>query len=112
MLGKKLKEDFFFAILEPHSRRQEVEFIQGDSILEALLRADVEINNSCGGGASCGTCRIRINMNRPDAVLPDLPGEIEEEFRQDRSFTKEERLSCQTLAKRGLEILVPRFKAE
>jgi|GEM_PF-5018396 len=111
MLGKKLKENFFVANIEPSSRSQEVEFIQGDTILEALLRADVEINNSCGGGASCGTCRVRIRMNRPDSVQPDLPSEIEQEFREERSFAEDERLSCQTLAKKGLEIFVPRFRA-
>ena len=33
---------------------------QGDSILDAILKAKIEIDHSCGGMGTCGTCRIYV----------------------------------------------------
>jgi 2Fe-2S ferredoxin len=89
------------------SRRQAVEFTAGETILEALLRKKLEIDHSCGGGASCGTCRVFLQNPLPrQQILP--PEQIEKEFRDERGFLENERLSCQLLAIDGLWVKASR----
>lgn len=63
-----------------------------ESVLEVLLEKEFDINHSCGGMGSCGTCRIIVSH-----PLEDLPerNEIEKEMAEDRGFSHRERLACQ-----------------
>lgn len=80
------------AILQ--NRNHEIEIKPQESLLEALLRQGIEIDHSCGGMGSCGTCRVQVTEG-----LGDLPSRnrVEAEMAEDRGFTDDERLSCQLL---------------
>lgn len=92
-------------------QRQAVEFTPGDTILEALLREKIEIDHSCGGGASCGTCRVFVQALGANSALP-APECLEQEFRTDRGFEPNERLSCQLSAAAGIWVISPAPKRD
>ena len=81
-----------------------VEASHGESVLEALLARKIELDHSCGGNGTCGTCRIFIVSG-----LENLPprNEIENEFADERGFAANERLACQTVVIDGLVIQKP-----
>lgn len=73
----------------------------GDTILEAILDAGLELNHSCGGMGTCGTCRIFVLQGLELLSERNIP---ESEIAQDRNFLHEERLACQNFAQSGLVI--------
>lgn len=82
-----------------------VEVSQKDeNFLESALRAGFELDHSCGGHGTCGTCRIFIQSG-----LETLPprNEIEMEMAEDRGFLPAERLSCQIKPEHELVVTVP-----
>ena len=74
------------------------------SVLKRLLAEGLPIDHSCGGNATCGTCRVIV-----EAPLENLPerSEIETEFADERGFLANERLSCQLPCFQGLKISRP-----
>lgn len=73
-----------------------IEFTEPDSVLELALRANIDLNHSCGGNGTCGTCRIKV-ISPNSSRLPSR-NEIEKEMAEDRGFADDERLACQLLA--------------
>ena len=65
----------------------------GISILNTLLRNDVNIPHKCGGKMQCGTCKIRILSGREflSPVKPDEKARLEAV-----NAAADERLACQT----------------
>lgn len=82
----------------------EVQASQKQTILEALLEAHIEIDHSCGGMGSCGTCRVFVIKG---LELLGPRNELEKEIAEDRNFSVEERLSCQNLVVMGLLLKKP-----
>lgn len=82
-----------------------VQASQDESILEACLRVKIDVDHSCGGFGSCGTCRIFVDQSG-DRLAPR--NEIEQEIANDRGFEKTERLACQTLPVEDLRIRRPK----
>lgn len=76
----------------------------GQTILDALLENDIEIDHTCGGMGTCGTCRIFVQQGLEQF---EARNEIEQDIAEDRQFTENERLSCQNLAKAGLVLKKP-----
>ncbi len=70
------------------------------TVLEAVLASGVNLNHSCGGMGSCGTCRILV-----ESPVGELCGrnELEQEMAQSRGFLDQERLACQLTAIPGLK---------
>ncbi len=62
------------------------------TLLEALLQKKVDWDHLCGGGGSCGTCRVIVEEG-----LENLPhrNAVEKEMAEARGFSKKERLACQ-----------------
>jgi 2Fe-2S ferredoxin len=81
-----------------------VEASQGDTVLQALLDANIEIDHSCGGMGTCGTCRMYVEKGLEKFGDPN---EAEKEIRSDRNFEPNERLSCQNLVVAGLVLRKP-----
>jgi 2Fe-2S ferredoxin len=81
-----------------------VQASQGQSILETLLENHIEIDHSCGGMGSCGTCRVFVQAGL-EQFSPR--NELEQAIAEDRGFAENERLSCQNLVKPGLVIRKP-----
>lgn len=77
---------------------------RGETLLEACLAAKIDINHSCGGFGTCGTCRIFVLKGLADL---ESRNEVEMEMALDRGFKEDERLACQTIPKTGLSIRIP-----
>jgi 2Fe-2S ferredoxin len=65
------------------------------SVLEIALENGIDLNHSCGGMGSCGTCRVIIESD--PSILP-ARNEIEAEMAEARGFDLTERLACQLAA--------------
>ena len=67
----------------------------------------IELNHSCGGMGTCGTCRVRI-LSSLESLGPLEPrNEIEIEMANDRGFAENERLACQLAIVNGLKFRIP-----
>lgn len=71
------------------------------SILDVALREGIEINHTCGGNGTCGTCLVHV-VEGLEKLGPR--NEIEEEMAQDRGFKAHERLACQNQPVDGLSV--------
>jgi len=82
-----------------------------ESLLSAILKADLPMRHDCGGRALCGTCRVRV-LSGGSALSPTLPREQE---RLDATkAASDERLACQAHAVRDavLQPILPPADAE
>ncbi len=82
----------------------EVLFTSGQTILEALLENNIEINSVCGAMGTCGTCRVFIE--RGQELFPER-NELELERAKDLNFVANERQSCQITAIPEITIRIP-----
>lgn len=75
-----------------------------ESVLDLANSKGVELMQSCGGMATCGTCRVLVKRG-----LDQLPprNEVEADLAEDRGFLPEERLACQMPPLAGLCLEVP-----
>lgn len=78
---------------------------QGETILQAVLNAKIDLDHSCGGMGTCGTCRIYVTSGLEKF---EARNELEQEIANDRQFSSEERLACQNLVCDQLEIRRPK----
>ena len=76
---------------------------QGLSLLAGLLKNKIEINHSCGGNGTCGTCLVKVTSDLKDEPARN---EFELEMAKDRGFSPEERLACQVVPTSNLSILI------
>lgn len=76
---------------------------EGPTVLELALANEIDLNHSCGGFGTCGTCMVKVESD-----LSDLSprNSIEEEMAEDRGFESNERLGCQTVACPGLIVRI------
>jgi len=81
-----------------------VQASQTETILEALTEAGIEMDNSCGGMGTCGTCRVFVEKGLEKLGPRNDP---EAELAQDRKFAENERLTCQNFVKDGLVLRKP-----
>jgi class 3 adenylate cyclase len=73
--------------------RKEVDIGEGDTILEATLRANIAHAHACGGFARCSTCRVWV-LEGLDNCAPRT--EEERSLADSVGFQPEVRLACQT----------------
>jgi len=73
----------------------------GAKLLGALAEADLFVSSACGGGGTCGQCRVRV-LQGGGAILP-----TEESHINKREARRGERLSCQLTVKQDMKIEVP-----
>jgi ferredoxin len=106
-LVKRLKtpKSVLFLFVEEGGEWKTIDFRgTGKSVLDVALENRLPLNHSCGGNATCGTCRIRV-------VSTETPleerGELEQEIADDRGFAEDERLACQLTACPGLKFKIP-----
>jgi uncharacterized 2Fe-2S/4Fe-4S cluster protein (DUF4445 family) len=83
----------------PDNRETEVE--EGTTILHAAEKAEVTINNLCGGEGLCGECRVQVVSGIASPAKHDLGFLTGEEL--ERGFV----LACQTLVEGNLTVMVP-----
>lgn len=81
--------------------KTEVEASTGDSLLTTLSNRKIYLPSACGGGGSCGQCRVRITEGVND-ILPTEKVHFSRKEMQDNWH-----LGCQVKVKNDLKILVP-----
>jgi len=100
---KKSKQPTGFIKIGP--QEVVIPFTDEKNLLQLLVKNGISIDHSCGGGASCGTCRVLIKSD-----INGLPARetLEKEMALDRGFVDQERLSCQLSLFDGLQINIPK----
>ncbi|MEM7026628.1 MAG: NADH:ubiquinone reductase (Na(+)-transporting) subunit F [Pseudomonadota bacterium] len=78
-----------------------IETAVGGKLLGALADANLFVSSACGGGGTCGQCRVRV-LDGGGAILP-----TEESHISKREACHGDRLSCQLTVKQDLKIEVP-----
>jgi Na+-transporting NADH:ubiquinone oxidoreductase subunit F len=73
----------------------------GSKLLGALADADLFVSSACGGGGTCGQCKVKI-FEGGGSILPTEESHITKREAQDG-----ERLSCQVSVKQDMKIEVP-----
>ena len=73
----------------------------GTNLLTALSNEKIFIPSACGGGGSCGMCKVQITEGGGDI----LPTELPHLTRKERSECV--RLSCQLKVKNDMKIQIP-----
>ena len=85
-----------------------VEAEPGESVCEALLRNDVDIEHACEMSCACTTCHVIIREGYNSLEEPD---ELEDDY-LDKAWglEPESRLSCQAIvAEQELVVEIPRY---
>ncbi|SER02737.1 Na+-transporting NADH:ubiquinone oxidoreductase subunit F [Nitrosomonas sp. Nm51] len=81
--------------------KRTVEAPTGGKLLGALAGAGIFVSSPCGGGGSCGQCRVKV-FEGGGAILPTETAHINK-----RDARAGYRLSCQLSVKQNMKIAVP-----
>ena len=73
----------------------------GSKLMQGLADAELFIPSACGGGGTCGQCRVRV-LSGGGAILPTELSVINK-----RDAADHYRLSCQVAVKQDMEVQVP-----
>ena len=73
----------------------------GSKLLSALAGAGVFVSSACGGGGSCGQCRVKVKSGGGDILPTELDHITKGEAREG------ERLACQVAMKTDMDIELP-----
>ncbi|MBD0784875.1 NADH:ubiquinone reductase (Na(+)-transporting) subunit F [Vibrio sp. Y2-5] len=73
----------------------------GSKLLGALANSGIFVSSACGGGGSCGQCRVKIKSGGGDILPTELDHITKGEAREG------ERLACQVAVKTDMEIELP-----
>ena len=73
----------------------------GGKLLNTLADSGIFVSSACGGGGTCGQCRVKIQEGGGDILPTELSLITKREAREG------ERLSCQVNVKQDLQIEVP-----
>lgn len=77
------------------------------TVLDVAVRSGLQINHTCGGHGTCGTCRIEVIKGLDKLAARN---EVEQDLAADRGFADFERLACQTEPVSGLCVRIPKSK--
>lgn len=73
----------------------------GQSLLNALNTAKIYIPSACGGGGSCGMCKVQVTAGGGDLLPTEMPHLSRSEQK------KSVRLSCQVKVRNNMAIQIP-----
>ena len=73
----------------------------GGKLMQGLADAKLFVPSACGGGGTCGQCRVRV-ISGGGAILP-----TETSFLNKREAAEHYRLSCQVAVKQDMQVQVP-----
>lgn len=84
-----------------HDPEKRIEVASGGKLLGALADKKIFLSSACGGGGTCGQCRVQVHSGGGDILPTEEP-----------HFTKREikegwRLGCQLAVKQDMEIELP-----
>ena len=92
-------------ICDPDKRTVSVEVDPGETLVQAAYRAEVLIQQTCGGTPSCTDCRVRVQGGDINALEP-MEGP-ESRLTGNVFHITFERLACQAKVRENCTILVP-----
>ncbi len=81
--------------------KRTIEAPTGGKLLGTLAEAGIFVSSPCGGGGSCGQCRVKV-FEGGGAILPTETAHINK-----RDARAGYRLSCQLAVKQNMKIAVP-----
>ena len=73
----------------------------GGKLLGALANSGIFVSSACGGGGTCGQCRVKINDGGGDILPTELDHISKKEAKEG------ERLACQVSVKENMDIELP-----
>jgi len=73
----------------------------GSKLMQGLADADLFVPSACGGGGTCGQCRVQV-LSGGGAILP-----TERSIINKRDAADHFRLSCQVTVKQDMKVQVP-----
>ncbi len=73
----------------------------GSKLMQGLADADLFVPSACGGGGTCGQCRVQV-LSGGGAILP-----TERSLINKRDAANHYRLSCQVTVKQDMKVQVP-----
>ncbi|HHA18717.1 MAG TPA: NADH:ubiquinone reductase (Na(+)-transporting) subunit F, partial [Methylophaga sp.] len=73
----------------------------GGKLLNALADAELFVSSACGGGGTCGQCKVKV-FEGGGSILPTELSHITK-----REAAEGDRLSCQVAVKQDMKIQVP-----
>ena len=73
----------------------------GSKLMQGLADADLFVPSACGGGGTCGQCRVQV-LSGGGAILP-----TERSLINKRDAADHYRLSCQVTVKQDMKVQVP-----
>jgi Na+-transporting NADH:ubiquinone oxidoreductase subunit F len=73
----------------------------GDKLLGALANSGIFVSSACGGGGSCGQCRVNIKSGGGEILPTELDHVSKREAKEGC------RLSCQVAVKQDMDIQLP-----
>ena len=73
----------------------------GGKLLSALAGNGIFVSSACGGGGSCGQCRVKVKSGGGDILPTELDHITKGEAREG------ERLACQVNVKSNMDIELP-----
>ena len=84
-----------------HDPEKRIEVASGGKLLGALADKKIFLSSACGGGGTCGQCRVQVHSGGGDILPTEEP-----------HFTKREikegwRLGCQLAVKQDMDIELP-----
>jgi len=81
--------------------KKEIVTSVGGKLLNTLADQEIFVSSACGGGGTCGQCKVKIHEGGGD-ILPTELGHITK-----REAKEGARLSCQVSVKQNMKIEVP-----
>jgi Na+-transporting NADH:ubiquinone oxidoreductase subunit F len=84
------------------NQERDIQTPAGPKLLNALGEAELYISSACGGGGTCGQCRIKV-LEGGGELLP-----TEASLLSRREASEHYRLACQVAVKEDMRIEVPR----
>jgi Na+-transporting NADH:ubiquinone oxidoreductase subunit F len=83
------------------NEERELDMSPGVKLMNGLADADLFVASACGGGGTCGQCKVRV-LSGGGAVLP-----TEASLMSKREIAEHYRLSCQVSVKQDMDVEVP-----
>lgn len=100
---KKHKVEILFASIGPQPLTHGIYVGESQSLLESLVERKIDIDHSCGGNGTCGTCHYFVVEGTENLSQIE---EVEQEMRTNRKFQDNERLACQSYVRGDIKIII------
>ena len=83
-----------------------IDVAEGTSLLEAAMKAGVELDHACGGVCACSTCHVivRHGLETLAAATEDEEDQLDEAV----GLTTQSRLACQCKVTADLRVEIPK----